>query len=173
MQKRSYATQVVIALVSIIIMLPGIAFGNTGGETVPLETQFDNSINITVDPRIELLSVVQYLSDYKGYQGMQMITSFSFTYKNDVIAYFEPYKDHEAVKLFKEMSSNGFWYGQPPHSMLYLSAPPELRVLTPVDAFNVERAGGQEKLEEFFGQLRSFAVETDFMNFYNSQREAH
>ena len=64
------------------------------------------------------------------------------------------------------MSQQGFWYGHPPGVMVHLSAPPELREVSPVDAFLVERAGGREALDQFMNALRAFARDTRFMDFY-------
>jgi hypothetical protein len=59
-----------------------------------------HSVNVFVDPRIELLAVVQSLGDYGEQTGR--LTWDDFPYKRDVMEYFSPYKDHPAVKLFKE-----------------------------------------------------------------------
>jgi len=128
-------------------------------------------VRVSVDPRIELLSVVQYLSDYKGFDGSPVLTSLEFRYKREALSYFSPYKDHRAVSLFKEMSGRGFWYSHPPAALLHYSDPPELAEQWPVDDFTLKMAEGKEKLDEFIEQLRSFALESRFMEFFQNHEK--
>ncbi len=130
----------------------------------------EKKLNITVDPRIELLSVVQYLS---GYGDFGLITRFDFKYKNEVIKYFTPYKEQEAIKLFSEMSQESFAFDAPPTAMLFLSDPPALKIKIPITQYIVERAGSKEALEKFIDALRKFAVETKFMSFYNEHKPVY
>jgi len=118
-------------------------------------------LNVTIDPRIELLSAVQLLSDYFG------ITEYDFSYKKDVLRYFSDYKSHEAVKIFKEMSDGGFNYDAPPHAMLHLSDPPLLEIETEYCNYVIHRANGKEKLDEFVNALRNFSLQTNFGDFYS------
>ncbi len=128
----------------------------------------DQSLNVTVDPRFELLSIVQLLSGYG--KKFNLITSYDFPYKRDILEYFSPYKNHSAVKLFAEMSAAGFTYDAPPGAMLFLSAPPDLRLTMPFTDYLETRAGGSEKLERFVNTLRDFARETQFMTFFNAHK---
>jgi hypothetical protein len=121
-------------------------------------------LNISADPRLELLAVVQVLSDYN--QRTNLITREAFDYKQSIQAEFAPYRSHRAVKIFNRMSQKGFSFDAPPAVMLYLTAPPELEVHTPFTDYLLERAGGEKRLGEFIAALREFAVETDFMSFY-------
>ncbi len=124
----------------------------------------ESSLRVTVDPRMELLAVVQLLSGYE--KSHHLITRFDFPYKRAVAEYFSPYKDHRAVTLFATMSAKGFSYDAPPAVMLYLSDPPELRVERPFTNYLEMRAGGEEKLGKFLAALRDFARETKFMEFF-------
>ncbi len=125
-------------------------------------------ITVKVDPRIELLSVVMYLSDYTGFNGTPILTRYEFPYKQEAVKYFSRYRNHPAIKLFDKMSAEGFWYGQPPEAILSYSDPPELKQIRPVSAFIVERAGGRERLDMFVGLLSDFAHDTDFMTFFHA-----
>jgi hypothetical protein len=51
-----------------------------------------NSLNVCVDPRMELLAVVQWLSNY-GRQ-FPLLSRYEFAYKQAVVEYFSPYQDH-------------------------------------------------------------------------------
>ena len=122
-------------------------------------------VNVSVDPRIELLSAVQLLSDYP------LLTRSDFQYKREMLNYFSPYKSHPAVTKFKEMSEEGFAYDAPPTAMLYLSDPPELKVVTPFTDYIIGRAGGRVDLESFIEALRDFAIKSNFMEFFNAHKD--
>ena len=129
----------------------------------------DKTIHIAVDPRIELLAVVQFLSGYD--KRYNLITRFDFSYKQDVREHFSEYKDHAAVTLFDKMSAQVFNFDAPPAAMLYLSDPPELAQVFPFTGYLNRRAGGNKRLTEFVELLRDFAVDTNFMTFYETHTD--
>lgn len=151
----------------LVIVIVTVFCGSPATQTSATET----SVTVTVDPRIELLSIVQYLSDYTGFNGNRVLTKLEFPYKKKAIEHFTPYTNHKAVQFFDEMSANGFWYGQPPEAMLSYTDPPALKKVRPVSDFVIQRAGGKEKLDEFIERLRRFAVESNFMAFYSSHEK--
>lgn len=122
-----------------------------------------NGINVMIDPRIELLAIVQLISDYDSRFGL--ITRFHSSYKDNMKKHFNQYSKHPAVKLFEKMSEKGFSYHIPPALMLYCSNPPELnRVRDYGDYFE----GRAEKIEldKFIEELQNFARDTDFSQFF-------
>jgi hypothetical protein len=126
-------------------------------------------VKVTVDSRIELLAVVQFLSDYD--RRYRLITRFDIPYKQDVRNHFSKYKSHPAVKFFDQMSAEDFSYDAPPSAMLYLSEPPELTAELPFTAYLNGRAGGVKRLNRFVELLRDFAEETEFMEFFKAHNE--
>jgi hypothetical protein len=126
-------------------------------------------LNITADPRLELLAAVQLISGYDRQTGL--ITREDFAYKEEVRRYFEPFRKHAAVRLFDRMSRSGFSFDAPPAVMLYLTPPPELAVHTPLTPYLIGRAGGAAPLNEFLAAMRDFARQSDFMSFYNQHQE--
>lgn len=74
-----------------------------------------------------------------------------------------------AVRLFAEMSEQGFSFDAPPTAMLHLTDPPELAVRVPLTAYLMRRAGGEKPLLEFIAALRDFAEVSRFTGFF----EAH
>jgi hypothetical protein len=126
-------------------------------------------LNITVDPRLELLAAVQFISGYDRQTGL--ITQEKFTYKEEMRRYFQPYRKHAAVRLFDQMSRTGFSFDAPPAVMLYLTQPPELAVHTPLTPYLMERAGGAAPLNDFLAALRDFARQSDFMTFFDRHQE--
>lgn len=122
-------------------------------------------VNVSVDPRIELLSAVQLLSNYS------LLTQLNFQYKKEMLDYFSSFKSHPAVTKFIEMSNMDFNYDAPPTAMLFLSNPPELKIVTPFTDYIIGRAGGKENLEAFIEDLRDFAVKSNFMDFSNAHED--
>lgn len=138
-----------------------------GTMTLDAEAQGRDSTNpevaVIVDPRIELMSVVQLLNDYL------LVTRYNSRYKKDARKHFSAYADHEAVQLFREMSQARFNFDAVPKVMLSLSDPPELNPVREFLPEVVERAGSADSLAHFVKALRDFAQETAFDTFF----EAH
>ncbi|MDF2544165.1 MAG: hypothetical protein K0S47_3883 [Herbinix sp.] len=118
------------------------------------------SLNLMVDPRIELLSAVQLISDYNR------LTNLNFSYYNEMEEYFRDYKNHAVVKKFKSMRDIGYSYDAPPTSMLYLSNPPALEQKIDFDTNLMNRAGNERNLISFIQNLRDFTMDSDFKGFY-------
>ncbi len=138
----------------IIVVLSGSVLASTS----------EHQLQVKVDPRIELLSVVQLLSGY------MRINSLDLEYKDEILDYFQAYQNHQAVKIFKGLANAGFSYDAPPTAMLYLSQPPELEYKVPFTDYLKQRAGGERKLRQFVDSLRDFAVESNFIAFYNQHQ---
>lgn len=120
---------------------------------------------VHVDPRIELMTVVQLLS---GYSTMSRLDS---SYKRDVTNYFGPHKNHRAVRLYAEMSRDHFAYDAVPRALLAYSDPPTLKPLGVPDKKTLRRAGGQRKLNDFIQALREFADAAQFAEFVKAHQE--
>jgi hypothetical protein len=132
--------------------------------------QADRALRILVDPRIELLTVVQLLADCRGPSGESVLTRLEMPYLRTVESRFGPWSGHPAVARHRQMHQQGFWLGHPPHAMLHLSEPPDLVVQPPIDAFVVGRAGGQKALEDWIELLRRFAHDSSFVEFYRAEQ---
>jgi hypothetical protein len=130
-----------------------------------------NSLSISVDPRIELLSIVQYLSNY-GKKHNMLVTRFDHIYRTDADKWFSAFKNHPAIEMFNLMSSRGFSYDAPPTTMLYLgpdfSFDKAIYKIPQRDLW--ARAGGELQLTAFVNSLKAFAKETNFSEFYRNHR---
>jgi hypothetical protein len=137
-------------------------------------------INIRVDPRIELYSVVLYLSDFRGLKNEQgviearVVTDLDFSYKREIDRRFSSCKGHEAVKIYSEMATGGlFRFSHPPSVMLHLSDPPLLEEKIQIDDFLIKMAGSRTKLDIFVQGMRFFARNTNFMDFFKGHETAY
>ena len=139
----------------------------TGISPVRLDAR-PGAVRVTVDPRMELLGVVQILvKDYP------IRSRYDFAYKREVLTDFSQYRDHRAVKMFEQLWVGGCGFDCPPTLMLYLSAPPRLRVKIPLPEELVRRAGGIEKVNEFYESLRQFALDTKFLDFFAENKRLY
>jgi hypothetical protein len=144
-------------------------------------------VQVDVDPRIELLSIVQYLADYDTElsqidpQFYKQLTGETFPYKTVLVDHFRPYRNHPVVLCYKEMLKcrnlaevplqGGFWLGAPVEALLHFSAPPELKLNRELSEFAIRRSGGKDRLLEFAARLRDFVKESHYEEFRHSQRE--
>lgn len=127
-----------------------------------------NGINVIIDPRMELLAVVQALGTYD--QQFDLITNMSFNYKDDIMKYFSNFSKHEAVKQFDSMSRSGFSFDAPPTAMLYLSNPLNLEVKKDFDD-EIKSRATKESLNKLAKELKNFGVDTKFQEFFKSHMD--
>ena len=117
-------------------------------------------IEVTVNPCIELLSVVECLAGYEQPGGGGL------AYRREVLARFAPWRSHPAVTLFARMAREGFTRDAPPAVMLRLAEPPALELRAPFSVYLETCAGGRARLFAFLDSLRDFAAESRFMEFH-------
>ena len=117
-------------------------------------------IEVSVDPRVELLAVVECLAGY------QQLGGGGLAYRREVLARFAPWRSHPAVTLFARMAREGFTRDAPPAVMLRLAEPPALELRAPFSVYLETCAGGRGRLFAFLDSLRDFAAESRFMEFH-------
>lgn len=159
-----------IAYVFLLIMfLLSCDDSTTAGEydDIPLEDEIilDSDLIVEVDPRIELLSVVQHFTSWADKRH----TKYESRYKNEIEKYFQRFSEHKAIQLSQELTNNGFSYDAPPNFVLYHSNPPEFKRVIDYSDYLIGRGGSKTKLETFAEELRNFAAKTDFNTFFESQ----
>jgi len=140
----------------------------------PIETKI-NSLTIRVDPRIELLSVIQWLSNYG--KIFRILTPYDSQYKSAMLAHFSSLKKHEAVLLLNEIISRPmsvdyppFAFGAPIEVMLHLMPDFTLNPAIFSNAFLVKRAGGEKMLQRLKKSLRRFYQDSRFQAFFEECR---
>ena len=138
--------------------------GNTPAllpETIVIEK---NRILITVNPAMELLAVIQALSDYKN---LGLITRFDLEYKLDVNAYFSGSVRHRAVSFTNRHMRRGFSFDAPPAAALMIN-----RDFT-LDSTAFEAShrlqGININIHDFISVMKSFYLDSDFETFYLDQ----
>ena len=119
---------------------------------------------VTVDSRIELMSVIQLLSGYF------LVSYLESSYKLEAKEYFASCRDHPAVSRFLELSSADFNFSTVPEAFIALSEPPRLEPRYPLKPEVTQNAGGSEAYAEFLSLTRAFASDCGFPEFYARNR---
>lgn len=142
-----------------------LMFGAYG--CAPIEharTTLASETAVSVDSRIELMSVIQLLSGYF------LVSYLDSDYKRDAAEHFALCADHPAVLKFTELYADGFDFNIVPDAFIALSEPPALQPRFPLKREVVESAGGADSYAEFLALTRAFASDCRFDEFYAAHR---
>lgn len=120
----------------------------------------EQRLHIGADPRIELLTAVQLLSQYR------YLTPYRVDYADDLVAHFSRYPPQQAVALFRSLSADSGWSDAYPTAMLYLSDPPLLEPTQPIPPRLYRAFRNEENFTRFVHALRAFAHQTQFNHFF-------
>ncbi len=167
------AIWMVVVVVVLAAMLPGNMLGKGSPQKMADATErvgtagavSRKTVSIAVDPRIELLAVVQHFTGWAQKGHIKSKTA----YKSDIDRYFGQFKDHPAIAYAESLFNSNFTYDAPVQFVLCHGSPPALEQKVPYSDYLIARAGGEPVLVRFAEELRDFARKTDFSRFY----EAH
>ena len=123
----------------------------------------DDPSRMSVDPRTELLAVVQTLAG-GGLAGAD-------EYTDDIAAYFKTEADHKVVQLYKKLSDQnpGFTPAMA-EILLDFTEPSELaRTKAPSEGL-MNAAGGKENVTEFMAALQDFRSASEFHLFFDGHK---
>jgi hypothetical protein len=131
----------------------------------------DDEIRIEVNPSIELISLIHYLVADKQY-AEGLLPNYLVEIKN----YFGHLKEHQAIKFAKLCSTKYQINGDAPMALaVYLDPPPQLEPR--IDISNLpadfDPRWNPALIIDYLDQIRSFAVESNFMEFHNSHKSFH
>jgi len=135
-------------------------------------SRIKNHITVCVHPQVELISIVQAISNYPSILGFLMSDDPS-EYKVAVFSHFQEFKEHPAVKMFDRLSSQPRMlnFSAPSNVMLYTDNKLQLREDVVLDNFVLNRAGGPDSLAVFLELLRDFATLSSFNEFYQKNKD--
>ena len=121
------------------------------------------SLHISIDPRMELLTAAQIISN-------AFYIDRNKSYSQEVITYFKPFSSEEVVAQTDSLEQNHYFGADTPTEfMLYLSQVPELEQQMAFSTRLLERSGGAENLERYRNALKQFAEVSNFEDFWNSR----
>lgn len=139
-------------------------------------TETINNTIFIVDPRIEFMSIIMYLSPTYS-DKYKTITPYDLSYKNDVEDWFGKYRDHDAVKLFDFLfqPERGYSKGLPLMAMLYLTNTPSLKIREDINKTDyissMEEKLGENQFENFINALNDFCIKSNFHDFFNNHKD--
>ncbi|GFP75265.1 DUF4932 domain-containing protein [Clostridium fungisolvens] len=161
-----YFSILCLALVSLVGCKSGkesTTFVSSG--VVATSIKESGTCNVSVEPKIELLQVVQYLAGDQSIKREKLSYDYE-SYSEDIKVYFSKYDKEPVVNLYKKMMMNGFSFSTPPSVMLYVDD--NLNRIQGLDIPNEYNsdAGNEENIIKFYKLLAEFRKKTKFDEFY-------
>lgn len=121
----------------------------------------------TVDPRVELLSIVFRLAGNSEYNTPRSQSA----YAREVEAHFAPFANHAAIQAARRLRDRrGISYDAVMSMAVHLSEPPDLRERVAFDERGVllDSRWSPADARDFVGKLRLFTKESRFVEFFGS-----
>jgi len=151
--------------------LPGAQiFGAETAATQSLQPKAP-SLRIQVDPRVELLSLIFRLAGNSEYsQGKVQ------SYTEDVEKKFNPFRDHEAVKMAGQLRrSRGVSYDACMSMAVHVNNVRELELLVPLDPWpeGLDKRWTARDAKRFLEAARGFVKDTGFTEFLEQHRSLY
>ncbi len=119
------------------------------------------SLNILVDERMELLTTIQYLSGYPF-----LNESENLDYKKEIDIYFKNFKDHNSIKIFRSISSEGFSLNKPVKFIFNYRLPDFSPIKLTPDLGSYDFNKNLDTLTLFINELKDFYIKSSFHEFY-------
>lgn len=129
---------------------------------ISLNTQARSKVNVIVDERMELLTVIQYLSGYP------ILTQADLRYKKEIEDHFRDYRDHPAVQLHKNIYERMFGFDAAPTYMYHFSFPgfKQIADFSENDLRTYQYDVNKDTLALLMQHFKDFYKRTNFHKFY-------
>ncbi|HUF03417.1 MAG TPA: DUF4932 domain-containing protein [Aridibacter sp.] len=169
MNKFLPAVLTILLSVHLLALEPPNVIDRTSSNSgsVDKEREMATGVSVDVDPRIELMSVLQVLTGY------MLVTRDDSDYKQEVLQSFSSYSEHRAVKMYAEMSARGFAFDVVPKLFISLTKPPDLELRVSPSEQVITSAGGKEAVDEFIAALNEFVDKSKFVKFFKRNRSVY
>jgi len=154
----------------VVILLCSLIFQCNSHDSNPSFVTEDQII-IRVNPTIELVSTISRLAGIKQYDEKLLPD-----YLDEFEDYFGHLKDHPTVMFSKEINEQFDINGSAPMALaVYLGPPPTLEPLVDLSSLpkELDPRWDSTLIFDFLEKARAFAIESNFMEFYNGHIEFH
>jgi hypothetical protein len=151
----------VILLTAVILILLATASGQAGSYPV-FRNEVAPGVYVEVLPRAELLAGVLSQTSWVRERGPKGLGN---SYYQALRSYFEPYRNHQAVRLAERLTKRGFTYDAPVAFVAGLDELPGLGASNRFDAQVVRRAGTAKTLVDLEKALADLASVARFDEF--------
>ncbi len=156
MKKAVFGGVIFVLGLSPAAWLPGAEAGTT-------EKQAARPFTVSVDPRVELMSILFRLAGNGEYNQGRVPS-----YVQDVESHFGRFRDHPAVKMAKQLrQTRGIGFNAPMGLAVHVTDAVTLQERVPLSPLpeSVDTRWTSETAKEFLTQARKFVAETDFRGF--------
>ena len=121
-------------------------------------------IDVTVDPRVELFSLLFKLAGNPEYSNPRVRK-----YDDDIDRHFSAQRSHPAVRLARRLrDEDSVSFDAPMSLAVHVSPPPELKLLVKLDPWpdEIDRRWKAQTVEQFLVEARKFVKDARFMGFF-------
>jgi hypothetical protein len=132
------------------------------------ERKSARSISVSVDPRVELMSIIFRLAGNREYNMSQFLT-----YVGDIEKHFGQFKDHPVVKLAKQLrNTRGVSYDAVMSMAIHIKDVNDFDLLVPLDPRpqTLDPRWEASSVVEFLEKAKMFAQETKFNEFFDAHK---
>jgi len=133
---------------------------------LPLASIGQSRLRVMADERMELLTIVQYLSGYP------ILTQAPLQYKRDIDVYFRDFKEHKAVLLNKTIYRRFFAFDAPPTYIYHHSFPDfrQIASFTKEDMEGYQFEANSDTLHMLLQEFRNFYEASHFQVFFTAHQ---
>lgn len=126
-----------------------------------------SKVNVIVDERMELLTIIQYLSGYP------ILTQAELKYKKEIEEYFRDFRDHPAVALNRKVYERMFGFDAAPAYLYHFSLPAfrQIADFTENDLRTYRFDTNKDTLALLIEGFKDFYRQTDFHKFYTAHNK--
>lgn len=164
-----------LAIAFMLCLLPMSLLALSSEASAPAQikpvSKSQGCLNITIDPRLELLAVLQHLS------GSKMTFPDSGGYAASIDACFADFKSHPVLARLQRLEEYGYGYDLPVSCFLRFDGVPlgqQTRSWSDyakeMEEARLEDAAQGGSLEEFYAAVNDFVRISDFAGWFESQR---
>ena len=135
------------------------------------EQKSARSVSVSVDPRVELMSIIFRLAGNPEYNMSQFLT-----YIGDIEKNFGQFKDHPVVKLARQLrNSRGVSYDAVMSMAIHIKDVNDFELLVPLDPRpqTLDPRWEMSSVVEFLGKAKQFAQETKFNDFFDAHKSMY
>jgi hypothetical protein len=121
-------------------------------------------MNISIDKKNELITILHYLGQYKTY--FPLIATNKTNYTELIDKWFKEYQNHPAVLFSDKLANWGFCFDAPYAFINHLKYEDELQQEYKYPEYVLKRIGGEANANEYLCHINSFIKDTNFSDFW-------
>lgn len=153
-------------ILSLVLVIMVLCYGGQlvlADSPMIVEEKLAENAYVQILPRVELLAGVLSQTSWMDSRGPK---GKGNEYFRELQSFFEPYKDHQAIKIAEKLTKRHFTYDAPVQFILRLGPLPDLEATYGYNDYLIGRAGSEKILEEFRGALVELAHISQFDQFF-------